>query len=508
MEYHNIAEYGVKQLANAIKISLEDNFGYIRLRGEITGFKKHSSGHLYFNLCEKDAIVNAVCFRNNASKIDFAIADGLQVIASGKISSFEGRSNYQIIVDKIEISGLGAILAMIEKRKEKLTKQGLFDQIHKKKLPFMPQIIAIITSPTGAVIEDIKNSIRNRFPCHLKVYASKMQGIETVKSVIGGIKYFNRSKIKPDVIIIARGGGSFEDLMPFNDEELILEAFKSNIPIISAIGHQTDNSLLDLVADVRAQTPTAAAEIATPLYNDLQQKLLSLYNKANRLYLNIAISKEEKLIYLTKYRNNFNYNISHKYKIFSDLINKISLLSYHKMDCYNNSLKIFTVNLAIINNLFKQQSSRLAAIFNQINQQIDYQIRRNTGNIEVFRKISNIYLNNLQIINKNLNLYQFNRNILNNCASYYNKLVDNVIAQINIGLNDYFVKLINKLTDITNRINSYNNYQINLEAGFVVILDDCGKVIRSVDQLQDCQVVNARFVDGDRKMMVINRQEF
>ncbi len=502
MEYHNIAEYGVKQLANAIKISLEDNFGYIRLRGEVTGFKKHSSGHLYFNLCEKDAIVNAVCFRNNASKINFAIADGLQIIASGKISGFEGRSNYQIIVDKIEISGLGAILAMIEKRKEKLTKQGLFDQIHKKKLPFMPQIIAIITSPTGAVIEDIKNSIRTRFPCHLKVYASKMQGVEAVKSVIDGIKYFNRSKIKPDVIIIARGGGSFEDLMPFNDEELILEVFKSNIPVISAIGHQTDNSLLDLVADVRAQTPTAAAEIATPSYNDLRQKLLSFYDKVSRLYLNITISKEEKLVYLTKYYNNFSYNINYKYKIFSDLVNKISLLSYHKMNYYSNSLKIFAVNIAIIKNLSRQQSSRLIAIFNQINQQIEYQIHKNISNIEVFRKINNSYLNNLQIISKNLNSYQFNQNILNNYSSHYNNLVDNIIGQINIELNEYFVKLANKLTNIVNRINSYNNYQSNLEAGFAIILDDHNKIIRSVNQLQDCQVVNVKFIDGDRKMMV------
>ncbi len=270
----NIPEFSVSEFSRSIKRVVEDAFGYVRIKGEISGFKKASSGHLYFTLKDESATLSSVCFRNAAQLINFEIVDGLQVIASGRITTFEGRSNYQIIVEKLEVAGIGAILEMLEKRRQKLLAEGLFDEIHKKPIPFFPKIIGVITSETGAVIEDIKHRIKARCPTHIMLYPSLVQGEKAATQVIAAIKFFNKLKVsQPDVLIVARGGGSFEDLLPFSNENLVREVFKSKIPLISAIGHETDTTLIDYVSDLRAPTPTAAAELATPLFDELKNRL-------------------------------------------------------------------------------------------------------------------------------------------------------------------------------------------------------------------------------------------
>ncbi len=271
----NILELTVGEFSRAIKNVVEDTFGYVRIKGEISGFKKASSGHLYFNLKDEEGLLNAVCFKNAADLVNFEMADGLAIVASGKISTFGARSNYQIIVEKIEIAGIGAMLAMIEKRRQKLAAEGLFDQIHKKPIPFFVRKIGVITSETGAVIQDIIHRVEARCGAHLLVYPSATQGKEAAPNVIKAIRYFNKLKneARPQLLIIARGGGSFEDLLPFNDEDLVREVFKSEIPIISAVGHETDTTLIDFVADLRAPTPTAAAELATPVLTELKAAL-------------------------------------------------------------------------------------------------------------------------------------------------------------------------------------------------------------------------------------------
>lgn len=281
----NIPEFSVSEFSSSIKRVVEDAFGYVRIKGEITGFKRAASGHLYFTLKDENATLSSVCFRNAARGIEFEVADGLEVIASGRVTTYEGRSNYQIIIEKIEIAGIGAILEMIEKRRLKLMAEGLFDDIHKKPIPFMSKSIGIITSETGAVIEDIKHRISARFGTHLMLYSVTVQGNKAASEVIAGIKYFNRLKAseKPDLLIIARGGGSFEDLLAFNDEALVRQVFQSDIPIISAIGHETDTTLIDYVADLRAPTPSAAAELATPILRDLQAKIDFLGERLNSL---------------------------------------------------------------------------------------------------------------------------------------------------------------------------------------------------------------------------------
>jgi len=293
----NIPEFTVAEFSRSIKRVVEDSFGYVRIKGEITGFKRASSGHLYFTLKDENSTLSAVCFRNMAGLVNFEIADGLQVCASGKITTYEGRSNYQIIVEKLEIAGIGAVLEMIEKRRQKLLAEGLFDEIHKKPIPFFPKKIAVITSATGVVIEDIKHRIEARCPTHILLYPTMVQGEKAAREIIAAIKFFNRLKNaeRPDVIIIARGGGSFEDLLPFSDENLVREVFNSEIPLISAVGHETDTTLIDYVSDLRAPTPTAAAELATPVLYDLQNQLNFLSERVNFLPRNFL---EQNLLHL------------------------------------------------------------------------------------------------------------------------------------------------------------------------------------------------------------------
>ncbi len=281
----NIPEFTVSEFSRSIKRVVEDSFGYVRIKGEVSSFKKAASGHLYFSLKDENSLLSAVCFRNAAQLVAFEIADGLQVCASGRITTFEGRSNYQIIIEKLEIAGVGAILEMIEKRRQKLISEGLFDEINKKPIPFFPKTIGVITSETGAVIEDIKHRIEDRCPTHLMIFSTLVQGEKAAAQIIEGVRFFNRMPAakRPEVLIIARGGGSFEDLMPFNDESLVREIFKSEIPVISAIGHETDTTLIDYVADLRAPTPTAAAEMATPILADLKATLNFLSEKITLL---------------------------------------------------------------------------------------------------------------------------------------------------------------------------------------------------------------------------------
>ncbi len=299
----NVPEFTVSEFSRSIKRVVEDSFGYVRIKGEITGFKKASSGHLYFSLKDENSLLSSVCFRNAAQLVAFEIADGLQVCASGRITTFEGRSNYQIIVEKLEIAGVGAILEMIEKRRQKLLAEGLFDEIHKKPIPFFPKIIGVITSETGAVIEDIKHRIEARCPTHLMLFSSLVQGEKAAAQIIEGIKFFNRlaAEKRPQVLIIARGGGSFEDLLPFSDEALIREVFKSEIPIISAVGHETDTTLIDYVSDLRAPTPTAAAELATPVLFELKNQLNFCEEKLKFLPQNFVQQKFLHLKNLQRY---------------------------------------------------------------------------------------------------------------------------------------------------------------------------------------------------------------
>jgi exodeoxyribonuclease VII large subunit len=279
----NIGEYSVSEISHALKRTLEDTFGHVRVRGEISGFRgAHSSGHAYFGLKDAGAKIDAVVWRGSFSRLRSKIQEGLEVIATGKISSFPGTSKYQIIIESIEPAGVGALMALLEERKRKLAAEGLFDEARKAPIPFLPRVIGVVTSPTGAVIRDILHRLNDRFPRHVIVWPVRVQGEGSAAEVAAAIRGFNAMAAKPDLIIVARGGGSLEDLWGFNEEIVVRAAAESAIPLISAVGHETDTTLIDFAADLRAPTPTAAAERAVPVRSELLAQTASLAARLER----------------------------------------------------------------------------------------------------------------------------------------------------------------------------------------------------------------------------------
>ena len=271
----NAPEYSVGDLSLAIKRTLEDGFAHVRLRGEVSGYRgPHASGHCYFTLKDDKARIDAVVWKGVWGRLKIKPEEGMEVVVTGKVSSFPGSSKYQIVVEALEPAGAGALMALLEERKQRFAAEGLFDAARKKTLPFLPRVVGIVTSPTGAVIRDMLHGFAERFPTHVIVWPVRVQGEGSAAEVAAAIRGFNAlgpsSPLPvPDVLIVARGGGSLEDLWGFNDEAVVRAAAESRIPLISAVGHETDWTLIDLVADARAPTPTKAAEWAVPKYSEL-----------------------------------------------------------------------------------------------------------------------------------------------------------------------------------------------------------------------------------------------
>lgn len=367
---HNLPGYSVSEIAGAIKQQIEDRFGYVRVKGEISGWKLASSGHGYFRLKDENAVLDAVIWRSTFAKLQVKPEDGLEVVLTGRITTYPGKSSYQIIGDKMEPAGAGALMALLEARKKKLALEGLFDEAHKKKLPFLPEVIGVITSPTGAVIRDILHRLGDRFPCHVLIWPVLVQGEQAAEQIAAAIEGFNNipslpssphlatpsaseitdltqqgyAKVKagainisdarsenrasvspeashkigaplvrqprpmcetagehggyikrPDLLIVARGGGSLEDLWAFNEEIVVRAAANSRIPLISAVGHETDVTLMDFAADRRAPTPTAAAEMAVPVRAELLLMVREMVNRKQRALLRLFDDREQKI---------------------------------------------------------------------------------------------------------------------------------------------------------------------------------------------------------------------
>jgi exodeoxyribonuclease VII large subunit len=270
----------VSELSGALKRTVENAFGHVRVRGEISGFKRHGSGHCYFTLKDENACIDAVIWRGNAAALAFLPEDGAEVIATGKLTTYPGRSKYQIVIDRMEIAGEGALLALLDKRRKALAAEGLFAAERKRKLPFLPRVIGVVTSPTGAVIRDILHRLEDRCPARVILWPVPVQGEGAAAKVAAAIRGFAAIEPRPDVLIVARGGGSIEDLWAFNEEEVVRAAADSPIPLISAVGHETDTTLIDHASDRRAPTPTAAAEIAVPVRAELMAQLGGLQHRA------------------------------------------------------------------------------------------------------------------------------------------------------------------------------------------------------------------------------------
>ena len=270
----NLQEYSVSELAFAIKRSIEDGFGRVRLRGEISGLSRPRSGHLYMDLKDTDAVLAGVCWKGVVERLGIVPEEGMEVIVTGKITAYPKGSKYQIVIEAMKMAGEGALLKLLEDRKRKLGAEGLFDEDRKVDLPYLPEVIGVVTSPSGAVIRDILHRLADRFPRHVLLWPVRVQGEGAAEEIIAAIQGFNglgggNAVPRPDVLIVARGGGSVEDLGAFNEEIVVRAVASSDIPLISAIGHEPDFTLIDFAADLRAPTPTAAAEFAVPMRAEL-----------------------------------------------------------------------------------------------------------------------------------------------------------------------------------------------------------------------------------------------
>jgi exodeoxyribonuclease VII large subunit len=283
----NLPEFSVSELSAALKRTVEEAYPFVRVRGEISGLKVHSSGHVYFDLKDDKAVLNAVIWKGTARALQVKPESGLEVICTGRVSTYAGSSRYQLIVEQVELAGLGALMAMLEERKKKLAAEGLFAAERKRRLPFLPEVIGVVTSPTGAVIRDIMQRLEARFPRRVLLWPVAVQGERAASEIAAAIRGFNALPAaglpRPDVLIVARGGGSLEDLMAFNEESVVRAAAESAIPLISAVGHETDTTLIDFAADVRAPTPTAAAELAVPVRTELLAQTLDFERRLLRV---------------------------------------------------------------------------------------------------------------------------------------------------------------------------------------------------------------------------------
>lgn len=287
----NVVELTVSEVSQALKRTVEDNFSYVRVRGEISGYRgPHSSGHCYFAIKDEGARLDAVIWKMAFNRMRFKPEEGLEVVVTGRITTYPGRSNYQIVIETLEPAGAGALMMLLEERKKKLAAEGLFDEARKQLLPFLPKVVGVVTSPTGAVVRDILHRLSDRFPRHVLVWPVRVQGDGAAEEIAAAIEGFNalpeHGEIpRPDILIVARGGGSLEDLWCFNEEIVVRAAANSMIPLISAVGHETDITLIDFASDKRAPTPTAAAEMAVPVRSELLMRIATQARRVTACWL-------------------------------------------------------------------------------------------------------------------------------------------------------------------------------------------------------------------------------
>ncbi len=301
----NMPEYSVSELALRLKRTVEEAFGLVRVRGEISGFKRAASGHLYLTLKDAEATLDAVMWKGTAQRLTFQPEDGLEVVCTGRLTTYPSRSRYQLIVERMAPAGAGALMALLDERRRRLAAEGLFDAACKRPLPYLPEVIGVITSPTGAVIRDILHRLRERFPRRVLLWPVLVQGEQAASQIAAAIAGFNQLAAagtvpRPDLLIVARGGGSIEDLWAFNEEIVVRAAAASAIPLISAVGHETDTTLIDLAADRRAPTPTAAAELAVPVRAELDLDLMDRGRRLKASWLRLHGQRQERLAGLAR----------------------------------------------------------------------------------------------------------------------------------------------------------------------------------------------------------------
>lgn len=362
-----IPEFSVSEISLAIKRLVETGFAKVRVKGEIFGCKRADSGHYYLSLKDENAIISAVCWKGIASSLKLKPEDGLEVVATGKVTTFAGKSSYQLVIEGMEVSGSGALLKLLEERKQKFAAEGLFDVAHKKPIPYLPSVIGVVTSPTGAVIRDIIHRVTDRFPSRIIVWPAQVQGEGAAMQIASAIKGFNSllpngSVPRPDVLIVARGGGSLEDLWCFNEEDVVRAVYNSDIPVVSAVGHETDTMLIDYVADVRAPTPTGAAEFVVPVRSELVSKIMlqgsRMINAVHRLYQ----ENKNMLDGLSRGIPNLEQIWSDNMQKFDDRVERLNLAFKNYLTIKNNALNLSEIKPFYISNIVDKKDENLKAL--------------------------------------------------------------------------------------------------------------------------------------------------
>lgn len=434
----NSSEYTVSGISEFIKRSIEKNFGLVRVRGEVSGLKIAPSGHVYFSLKDQNAILAAICWKGAYAAMQVKPQEGLEMVCVGELTTYPLQSRYQLIVTDVKAAGIGALMALLEKRKQQFQKEGLFDTSHKKKLPFLPTTIGVITSPTGAVIQDILHRIEDRFPVRVLLWPVLVQGDQSAKQVATAIEGFNKMQEgRPDVLIVARGGGSIEDLWSFNEEIVVRAAFASEIPIISAIGHETDTTLLDYVADVRAPTPTAAAEFAVPLRRDLIA-LVDELKKRIATRLNVLVE---------------NY------------VQKLDELSFRLLDSINRVLSGFLLKLTVF-----QDRLSLDAISVRL--------------LDTQKKVEDLWLRLVNAANRTLDAQ---KNLDDFAARMANAVKHNLEDKT-------------KAVACFEQLLASFDYKNVLKRGFAVVRNKAGKVIESIAEIPDEVAIEMK--DGTKAIQI------
>ena len=358
-----LPELSVSEVSAAIKKCVETNFNKLRVRGEIFGGKRADSGHWYLSLKDENAVLSAVIWKGVAMHLSFKPEDGLEVIATGKITTFAGKSSYQLVIEELEIAGTGALLKLLEERKKQFAQEGLFDAAHKKPIPFLPQTIGVVTSASGAVIRDIIHRVRDRFPTPILLWPTPVQGEGAAEKIAAAIRGFNQFPLnnlpRPDVLIVARGGGSLEDLWPFNEECVIRAVYESEIPIISAVGHETDTMLIDYVSDKRAPTPTGAAEFAVPVKAELQMQINTLQSRMSNGILRYLAERNNQLEALRRGIPNLTQILAEISQRFDDRVERLQISFKNLLDNKQSLLERCRLNPYYIKNIFEKNQENL-----------------------------------------------------------------------------------------------------------------------------------------------------
>ena len=398
---HNIPEYGVTEFNKIFRETIESNFSYVRIRGEISELRTATKGQIYISIKDENSVLSAVIWESKIKYLSMQPEIGMEAVVIGKITTWSRfKSTYQLDIDNLEIAGEGALLKLIEERKKKLAAKGIFDKKFKKQIPFLPNKIGIITSPTGSVIYDILNILKERFPTKVDLWPTSVQGDGAAEMIINAIKFFNHDSYdeKPDVIIIARGGGSVEDLMVFNDKKLALAVFGSKIPIVSAIGHETDTTIIDFVSDLRAPTPTAAAEKVVPIRSEL---IIQINKFLDRLLKPI----DKKINYLNDFFNSYVRLIKDPKYILDDYKKKYMILNKDLTKSYkilfnkkNQELQNSFSKLKIPNELISLKKIQSQNIFKTLNFHISQKVKDSFFYIQNINRLlqSNSINNNLK----------------------------------------------------------------------------------------------------------------